>query len=197
VGRTGIATLNYECVLELASNRVGLQFAYWDDEPAEGRLLVWKPHGSCNLIPDVEMWNLNVVMAGGGDIFEGGVRNPPPEPSEVRAQYDRGYALPPAMSLFAPGKPTPVARSLAATMRGQWASWARRADFIGIIGARPLFADTHVWDPIIEADGQIWYIGGKDDHATLASKAPGRIVHVADTFAKGFSDLTRKLQILA
>jgi hypothetical protein len=197
VGRSGIATLNYECVLELASNRVALPYCYSADEPSNGRLLVWKPHGSCNLLPAASMWNLNIVMTRGGDIFEGGLRIPPLQPSEVRAQYDRGYALPPAMSLFAPGKPTPVAKSLAAEIRGQWASWARQSDFIGIIGARPLFVDTHVWDPILEAEGQVWYIGGEKDHEALASKAPGRVVHVADTFKLGFDDLRRKLEILA
>ena len=197
VGRAGIATLNYECVLELASNRLGLPFAYSADEPAAGRLLVWKPHGSCNLLPAVSIWNFNIVMTAGGDIFEGGLRVPPPEPSEVRAEYDRGFALPPAMSLFAPGKPTPVAKSLAAEIRGQWASWVRQCDFITIVGARPLFADAHAWDPIVESQGQVWYVGGEGDFSELSAKAAGRAVHVAERFDAALEPLARKLEILA
>jgi len=106
VDRAATATLNYECVLEIAASNGGLRIAYLAEEPPPGNLLVWKPHGSCNFLPTSQVFNLTLIAK---NFYEGRLRflSPP----EVITLYEQGYPLPPAMSLFAPGKPTPVAPS--------------------------------------------------------------------------------------
>jgi hypothetical protein len=64
-----------------------------------------------------------------------------------------------------------------------------------VIGARPNFEDSHIWDPIAEARAQVWFIGGPTDFEELRDRASGRAVHVADTFAEGLADLEQKLRI--
>jgi hypothetical protein len=192
IGRTAIASLNYECILEVAASRHGLKVAYLADDPPPGNMLIWKPHGSCNVLPTAEVYHLTIVAT---NIYEGQVRVL--DTPDVRALYDAGYALPPAMSLFAPGKPTPVAKTFVSQARTQWAAWVARSDFIAIVGARPVFADNHIWDPIVASRAQLWYIGGATDFEALQDLAGGRAVHVAERFADGFADLERKLSILA
>jgi len=54
------------------------------------------------------------------DLYAGEVRVV--DTPEVRARYAQGYALPPVMSLFAPGKHTPVARKFVEAARQQWSN---------------------------------------------------------------------------
>jgi hypothetical protein len=115
----------------------------------------------------------------------------------VRERYDSGFALPPAMSLYAPGKPTPVAKSFVETTREQWANWVVSADLIIIIGARPTLVDTHIWDPILKSDSPIWFIAGNDDSAysDLAGAVGERLSTLATRFEPGLQEIKRRLPI--
>jgi len=48
---TAFGTLNYECILDVAASHLGLKLAYLAKVPPLGNLLVWKLHGSCNVLP--------------------------------------------------------------------------------------------------------------------------------------------------
>jgi hypothetical protein len=101
------------------------------------------------------------------------------------------------MSLYAPEKPTPVAKSFVEAVRASCSAWLQSSSFVAIVGARPLLADSHVWRPVIEAAGEIWYIGSEDAAVSLAGETGSRFKHVGDTFAAGFPVLERRLKILA
>ncbi|MDQ6670609.1 MAG: hypothetical protein M3069_07615 [Chloroflexota bacterium] len=125
VSRTAFATLNYECLLDIAANRAGLLIAHTADHRgpvppgnvSPGDVLIYKPHGACNVLPDAHVYNATIAVSGAEQgYFDGNVRIV--TPVEVLQLYRQGYALPPAMSLFAPGKHTPVARTFAAQESG-------------------------------------------------------------------------------
>jgi hypothetical protein len=183
VGRTAFLSLNYECLLELAATSRGLRISYLvEGLPSRNNVLVLKPHGSCNFIPQVEIYTMRLVVGKGG-IFDGPITIPR-NLSEVAARYARGYAVPPAMSLFAPGKRTVVAPRIIEQIRQRWSDWARGARATIVIGARPLLADNHVWDPVLESTGPVWYIGGSTgaDYENLRRALDSRFVHVGDRF---------------
>jgi hypothetical protein len=188
---TRIATLNYECVLDVAASRLGLKLTYLSDVVLPDNITMWKPHGACNLIPNAEVHSLNLV---GKNIYDGPLRGV--DLPEVPRLYNTGYALPPAMSLFAPGKPTPVASTWVDETRRQWADWVQGADVVAIIGARPLFEDGHIWDPIINSSAEVWYIGGSSDsnYQIFKSQLGPRLTHLADRFVSGFGPLARRLR---
>jgi len=165
--------------------------AYLSEEPPPGNLLIWKPHGACNLLPLDEIYNINVVAK---QILEGPLR--PVDLPEVRRRYAAGYSIPPAMSLFAPGKPTPVAPSFVAETRRQWATWIKSASLVIIIGARPLLADNHIWDPLLTGSVEVWYVGGTadDQYRDFKSRMGDRLIHIADRFPQGFGPLVRRLR---
>jgi hypothetical protein len=55
-----VATLNYECLFEVASSRVGVN-VNMSGEPNPGTLSVTKPHGSCNFLAKVNIENITLV----------------------------------------------------------------------------------------------------------------------------------------
>ena len=194
--RTAFATLNYECILDHAIYQLGLKAAHFEPEPPKGNVLVWKPHGSCNLLPQVSIKNSTFI---GVENFYGLYEGPVAavHPSKVREEYDSGSSLPPAISLYAPGKPTPVAQSFVETTREFWANWVDSADLIITIGTRPTLADTHIWDPILKSDSPIWYVGGNEDpdYRNLASAVGERLSTLATRFKPGLQEIKRRLPI--
>jgi hypothetical protein len=156
--RTVIATLNYECVLDLTAANFGLKLAYLSESPPPDNLLILKPHGACNLLPQAQVFNLTLLAQ---QMYEGPLRAL--SPNDARKTYDAGFALPAAMSLFAPGKDTPVARHFVTRSRWYWRRWALSADCIVVIGARPLLADLWIWEPILRSTCRVLYIGGVHD----------------------------------
>ena len=148
VSRLAVCSLNYECILEIAANNLGLALAYLADAPLPDNLLVYKPHGSCNFLPTAQIWNVRLLAP--RNIYEGDVQ--PVSTADVLDRYRHGYALPPAMSLYAPGKATPVATRLIAEVRARWARWVASSGLIVTIGVRPLLADVHVWGPVLKSD---------------------------------------------
>lgn len=114
VERLGIASLNYECVLEVAAERCGLDVVYEAERPTRSTLPIWKPHGSCNWFAE----SLKVYNAG-VDLrlvhFDGAVSTV--GLVEAQRRFDEGYSVPAIMSLFAPGKPTPLAHSFVDRVR--------------------------------------------------------------------------------
>jgi hypothetical protein len=189
---TAFATLNYECIFDIAISGLGLSVAHLSPEPPKGNVLVWKPHGACNLLPQASVWNLTIIAK---DIYEGPLD--PVDTPTVRQRYDSGFALPPAMSLYAPGKPTPVAESFVEETRKQWANWVASADLIITIGARPTLVDAHIWQPILNSDSPIWFIAGNNDSAyfELDGAVGERLSTLATRFEPGLQEIKRRLPI--
>jgi hypothetical protein len=116
---------------------------------------------------------------------------------ELDALYESGYSMPPAMSLYAPGKDTPVARSWVDRCRQEWRAVSLSAQAIAIIGVRPNWDDAHIWDPVIASRAHVWYIGGSDDYRDLQLKAGRDVMHLGHTFAEGVGPLSRLLRVLS
>jgi hypothetical protein len=183
--KTAFATLNYECLLDVAAAQLGLFLAHPTDSTPNGNVLIWKPHGACNILPEMEMANVVLDHRGrAGAYFDGGVRVL--EPWQVPLKYDQGYSSPPVMSLFAPGKPTPVAPSFVDATRQQWRNWVSGCTLIITIGVRPNLDDPHVWNSIIESAAPIWYVGGKDtSFDAFKSQVHNRVEYLSNRFDEG------------
>jgi hypothetical protein len=125
-----IATLNYDCTFELAAARLGIAYRYPATLGRQIGIPVLKPHGSCNFVVRDTDSMINVTVAPAGAAYAGGdVPITPRPPGDVRPLYDRvGLSLPPVISLYAPGKTTPVSPDFVATTREAWASCVRDAN---------------------------------------------------------------------
>lgn len=98
------------------------------------------------------------------------------------------------MSLFAPGKPTPVAHHFVDQQRAEWGEWARTSHVISVIGARPLMADPHIWAPIIETKVPVFYIGGTSggDFDVLKRKLRGNLHVIGSRFGEALPKLNEE-----
>jgi hypothetical protein len=192
LGQTVFASLNYECVLDQAAWNLGLPVSYTSRGRQKGAVVVLKPHGSCNLLPDTGT-NVfeDIRFSNVGHYFEGPVA---PVPLARIEQLEHG-SLPPAMSLYAPGKHTPVAHEWVARVRDEWRKAAIGSYAIAVIGVRPIWDDTHIWQPIIESKAHVWYVGGDADHQTLVARVT-RSEHLGRTFDEAISPLGQRLKAL-
>jgi hypothetical protein len=165
IGTCGFATLNYDCLMDLDLHSA--KFGYSDGHrrgPFYHResVRLWKLHGACNVLPDLGTNRVidSRFVAMGGQIYDGPVRYA--TPSQVIAFCDDN-GIPPMLSLYAPGKPTPVAARAVEQIRQKWEAWLKQSDVIVVIGARVLPRDDHIYRPLKKARGQIWYVGNRRD----------------------------------
>jgi hypothetical protein len=190
-----VATLNYECLLEVASCRVGVGINY-SGEPNPGTLAVAKPHGSCNFLVDMKMYGVAVVGNPNAQQLVMGPLEVITDLDEIERKYSSGYSIPPIMSMFAEGKQTPVNAQFVAGMRDDWRRWTDEADVIVVVGARPYFRDGHIWDRIVESSAAVWYIGGTedDDFSAFATQLGARLVCIGSRFNESLKPLLERLR---
>lgn len=116
-------------------------------------------------------------------------------PWEAKAKYDAGFALPAAMSLYAPGKHTPVAREFVDETRRLWNSWVESCATIIAIGVRPLVSDAHIWDSIIGSKCAVWFVGGQSaEYRGLDAAIDGRLRYFGETFGGAIEGLVAALR---
>ncbi len=152
--RLAVATLNYECVLDVAASRAGLKIAYSAAPPPKDNLMIWKLHGACNLLPATQVYNVTIAAK---SIFDGPVESV--DLPMIRKRYQlEGLAVPPVMCVYMAGKPTQTVPRFLIQVRQQWAEWVKEADVVAVIGARPNLIETYVWRPILDCQAEIWYV---------------------------------------
>ena len=186
-------TLNYECLFERCARRHGYDVSY--RRPREtASVLLLKPHGSCNFMTPSGFIQRNVTMVNVGTYYDGPLEFV--DPGSIRSRYaESGPAIPPAMSLFAPGKESPVAPTFARETRGEWARAIASSDVAVVIGAQPNMADGHVWEPIIEHAPAVWYVGGHGgDFPAFEARLEDRLESLGDRFEEASRELERRIR---
>ncbi|MFZ1077371.1 MAG: hypothetical protein WAN47_08090 [Nitrosotalea sp.] len=155
-----MSSLNYDVLLELAITSSGLQVNYFSDSPIQNSMLVWKLHGSCNFIP-VNIHAGSGVSYGSGVSFNSNIQAV--SPNEAIQFCLSGTALYPAMCLYMDKKPTQISPSVIGKIQQNWLTSIGKANKVLIIGVRPNPNDTHIWNPIIETNAMVGYIGSNED----------------------------------
>jgi hypothetical protein len=192
LGRCVIASLNYDCIFEVAAANLGVAAVYERGTRPANSVLVLKPHGSCNLLPAIGNNEFHVRFEKVGAYYEGDVAAIELEQIEQLP----GDAFPPAMSLYAPGKHTPVAATWVDRARQAWRGIAVSANAVAVIGVQPIWDDAHAWDPVIASRADIWYVGDVDSHRALEDRSGRRVMHLGRTFDEGIGPLGRLLRLL-
>ena len=107
--------------------------------------------------------------------------------------------MPPAISLYAPGKPSPMAPAFLDTAREHWRRAIHEATVAIIIGARVVNDDKHVWAPIYETGCEVWYVGTPvgPDFLHFQATMGNRLTMFADTFEAAVFRLDTRLRILS
>lgn len=191
VERVAFATLNYECALDIAASRAGLKIAYAAVPPSKDKLMIWKLHGACNLLPAAQIYTMRISAK---SIFDGPVE--PVDLPTVRKRYQvEGLAVPPVMSVYMPEKPTQTVSRFLTQVRQQWADWVKEVAVVALIGVRPNLIESYVWQPVLDCQAEVWYVGGKDgDYHQLQDYLGGRLKYLAPRFDQAIDQITNGLR---
>jgi hypothetical protein len=191
-GRTDrllLATLNYECVLEVALAQHGFGIEYRGFPPPDGAVSVWKLHGSCNFIPT------QIHVGRGVEFTRGVLFDAPPiavEVGEAGAFCLGDSALPPQMCLYMPGKPVQISPGTVTAQQEAWRDQVASAESVVLVGVAPNAGDAHLWDALAGTKARLLYVSPDTTPFEAWSKShrPGRPTEaLASTFADAIDRL--------
>ncbi|HVC06145.1 MAG TPA: hypothetical protein VND98_00970 [Solirubrobacterales bacterium] len=196
---TVFASLNYDCLFELTAGSRHLPVNYWLGTPLSGVISLLKLHGSCNFVmqglgTNIRMTDVTMSQIGVA-FYEGPLEAR--HPTEIASLYANGPSMPPAISLYTTGKASMTGPSAIAAVREKWAAWVGQADVILPIGARVVLADHHVWEPMVESQADVWFVGGSEgDFDTLRQQLGPRLIELAGSFDEAVPIIGRRLRLL-
>ena len=167
--KLAVATLNYDCLIELAAEKVGYPFPPYYFRPGDSLRLL-KLHGSSNFIVKQDRITVKdkLTMKLGArydSIIE------PCHPKDLTVLLGR-HRFPPAMALVTPGKQVLSCHRQIEEVQRTYAEEVARADRVAVIGANPN-NDTHVWNPLTHSKAKIGFIGNDGACKRLASMRRG------------------------
>lgn len=195
---TTFATLNYDCMLDLAVNDGGLQISYLGNPPPRGNATLLKLHGSCHFVAGMREVSMVNCSLGASDYLIEAPVEPLCDLRALRRRFEAGESVPPVMSLYAAGKRSPVTPGFLTPIWMAWRERVRRADIVVAVGVRPVFDDTHVWGPLLESRARLWYVGGTagTDGHVLNGSFGGRLSVLGSRFDEATPLLERRLRSL-
>ncbi len=183
-----LATLNYEILLSLCARE-----ALLDRSDPSGRVSILPIHGACDLVADVSV--SGIVASNFQQIGTTPVRRIPSE--ELDSWYAQAGSLPPVMCVYTEGKPAPLNHHVIEQLQQRWKVAAEAANGIFVIGAKPWFADAHVWQPIANTQAQVYYVGGRDgDFDQLESLLGTRLTVLGERFGETLPVIQSALRAL-
>ena len=154
-GAIQISTLNYECLIEDALLKMGMNLNCIYE-------ILLKLHGSCNFIPDPAILSASeeglTINMSCNTIIK--VRIKRVLPSEIKQQLG---SFPPAMSLFTREKPNIMAPPEIKTLQEKFQKWVKRATAIICVGARPYPVDIHIWDHIAKSNVPLYLVADREE----------------------------------
>lgn len=173
-------SLNYDILLELSLINNGIKVNYFDpdlDEPDVVEVL--KIHGSSNFV-GTGIQGGKGISYGSGVTFNGGIeatldRNVIIENNLVKS------GIGPVMSLYMEGKPVNVSPQIIQDIQKTYHKRCENSAITIVVGVKPLEADRHIWDSIINSLGDLYYVGADSDFAYFR-KAGRFAVHLGEYF---------------
>jgi hypothetical protein len=154
---TVFSTLNYDLIFELALQSQDLVAECFLEDTTDITYL--KLHGSCNFVLEsVGTW-INCQFQGANAI-ESNLKAL--NADEVIDYCNSNDSLSPAMCVYMDSKPSQFGSGRIKAIQERWKNNVLEAERILIIGVKPYEADRHIWEPLIQTDAELGYIGSTD-----------------------------------
>lgn len=205
-----LSTTNYELLIEDAIELAGKEVSY-DFEEDNNCITLFKFHGSCNFIPDMNGGTVNGLsfqMKAGQQIM-GTERNGflivekfnAVRRGDVHLFCGTNNSLSPAIAMYAPSKEVICGREI---IRDQYQRWLKAVDQVEriiIIGLRIYkndkgkWSDRHILNAFSNTQAELYYVGKEpEDFKMWASENNKSNIHIlAKTFAESLSPISKLL----
>jgi hypothetical protein len=198
------STLNYDCLFEQAAIRTGFHVDYlleaaraqlngtgadWPGHRRTASVVYFtKLHGSATFI--TEATSTLRAQLSAGDTFVGTLIDASDPFARLTIESTRQrFSI---MTQTSPERHDFLGGSQLFQVRRAWKQGIRNARLIVLVGLAPREYDTHIWNSLHDATGDIVYVGSKYD-ADNWMKCNPRFRWIGPTFEKGFLPLLRRL----
>ncbi|MGD9590072.1 MAG: hypothetical protein AB7Q37_18320 [Pyrinomonadaceae bacterium] len=163
-----LATTNYDVLIELAAHHRRRSIGYHAfPRPPQNNIPLLKIHGSVNFLPDTRGAVFNDCKFiqdadRGGSAFVGPVKVAS-SAAEVLAFCRDENSLAPCVAAYHPKKKVLFSKEYIDFHQEQFRSAVESADRIVVIGLRIHAPDVHIWKPIAESQGNLFFVGFEPD----------------------------------
>jgi hypothetical protein len=160
-----LITLNYERLLEIALNSVGISTYYVRTAPPKfgisntPSIELCIPHGACHIFCPAIKGGGKIKWDASSTVTSGRV-----ELVNEQDAFDKRIkdGLPPVMSYFVPSKQTTSGIDFINEQRKRYKDLVGEADNIAIIGLKVREHDKHIWEPLANTKAKLIYCSGKE-----------------------------------
>lgn len=182
------STLNYDCIAELAASQAGRSVNYNIDSMNTGKFNVLKLHGSSNFLLKGISGRLGSISFGvGSSMIDGGIEVV--QPNQVQ-QLVQNRPAGPCMSYYMKDKPTAVGQRTIQAIQKKWIEFIKNSEKIVIIGTNVNLEDNHIWEPIMESNADIGFVGNQISFSVLESSNQNRKVELlGDRFENAVTNI--------
>lgn len=186
IKNTSFSSLNYDIILEISLLTNNRKIDYFNNITDKNRNEVLKIHGSSNFFA-------HGISAGKGVSYGSGVTFN----TGIKASFDLNEilkqnlifsGLAPVMSLYMEGKPVNIAPTVINEIINRFKKKINQAEKVFIIGVKPIIEDNHLWDCFSNFNGNIFYVGSKNDFKEF-SKMKINANHLGEYFNSSFKKI--------
>lgn len=193
------STTNYDLLLELAGAHCGLNCTHYGLPQPKTRntLNLLKIHGSCNFWPDIGTNKItNCTFAGNGTDIEAPIKCVPPD--EAKRLCLTENSMSPAIALFTDGKQVKVCPSFVKQQLVDWQNAVSDAKCLIIVGARPNYADAHIWEYIGRTLAEVYFTGQTAEVDSLRAyrksfRSKASTYHMGQCFDEAMPHILRQM----
>ncbi len=184
--QTIFASLNYDCLLEIASSISEVKVSY--SGPNKNSSNILKLHGSCNFVPKNIQASLGVTYTSGVS-FNSELTSI--KPIEVENWCYSNNALYPSMAIYMKNKPLQIGEPTIQSFQKYWQEEVIRAEKIFIIGVNPNLEDKHIWDCLSEAKGKNYFCGSKNGFSNWQKQVKRKDNYIGNRFKDSISQILK------
>lgn len=189
-----IATLNYDILIELSLDNIGIPYSQFYEKAHNINLI--KVHGSSSYLPNIGNNRFDdVVFENCSSFIEGLDINIAQNHSQIKewCNQSKNNSISPCLCLYNQDKKTVINRNLIESIQKQYKRSVLNCKRIFVIGVSLAEHDLHIWSPLLETKAEIVIVDPSPNAAYnwLKIKKKGSVRKIESGFYKAAGDVAR------
>jgi hypothetical protein len=185
-----LATINYDCLIEIAALQFNPTTTYWGENKG---IKLLKIHGSSNFFKS------GIQIAGGNFIMRDKILGPifVVDPFLIEVEMKK-VNFPSAMSLYTKKKDILVGPEQIIEIQAEFQKDIGVADLVIVVGIRPNPSDEHIWSHLRDTNAKIVLIGNESECKEWLQNNRDKKggIWLSDRFSKAFSGICHEIDVI-